>query len=144
VALRVERAVLDEIANHARECAPRECCGVLLAEPDSAGVVTSILRADNAEPDDPTHRYLVDHRAQLAALDLEIEGRGETVGYYHSHPFGGPTPSPTDIAQAVPDTLYLICGLGNHEPHFAAWRIEGGTVVAVEVVAVAVLLTPDS
>ena len=144
MALRVTPAVLDEIAQHARECARHECCGILLAEPDSAGVVTVALRAGNAEPDDRTHRYLVDHQTQLAALDLEIDGRAEIVGYYHSHPLGAPVPSPTDIAQAVPDTVYLICGFANHEPHFAAWRTEVGAAVPVSLEPVAVAVPPDS
>jgi len=122
VALRVTRAVLDEIALHARASAPHECCGVLLGAPGDPTTVTGLLRARNAEKRSPTERYAVDHGTQLAALELEIAGESETAGYYHSHPRGGSEPSPTDEQEAVEDTVYVICGLAQAEPTFAAWR----------------------
>jgi len=131
VALRVVQEVLEAIAAHAREAAPQECCGVLLAESGASGAVTAVLRAENAEPDRPERRYRLDRATQLAALDLEIEGRTEVVGYYHSHPAGPPSPSPTDVAEAIPETLYLICGLGAGLPEFAVWRSGEGRLTPV-------------
>jgi proteasome lid subunit RPN8/RPN11 len=115
--------VLAAIAEHAQESAPAECCGILLAQ---AGTVTDMLRSRNTEGERPTRRYRLDPRVQLAALDAEIEGRALIAGYYHSHPVGPPSPSPTDVAEAVPETTYLICGLATGRPEFAAWRSEEG------------------
>lgn len=120
MALRVSRRVLEEIAGHARQSAPQECCGILLAIPPGS-TVTALLRGENVTPR-PAERYELDHRTQLRALDLEIEGLADVVGYYHSHPRGSSRPSPHDIRESVPGSVYLICGLAGKDPTFAAWR----------------------
>jgi len=127
--MRIERQVLDAVLSHARECRPNECCGILLADPQDLTTVVDALRADNIEPDRPADAYLLDHRAQLQALDLQIEGRMETVGYYHSHPRGDARPSRRDVELAVPDTTYLIIGLADGRPECRAWRCAGRVLV---------------
>jgi proteasome lid subunit RPN8/RPN11 len=121
--VRIERPVLDVVLSHARECQPKECCGILLANVGDLTTIVDALRADNIEPGRPTEAYLLDHRTQLRALDMEIEGRMATVGYYHSHPRGDARPSRRDVELAVPDTSYLIVGMGGGSEEYATWRV---------------------
>jgi len=49
----------------------------------------------------------------------------ELIAIYHSHPRAkDPEPSATDVRLAYyPSAVYLIVGLGNHEPRLRAFRI---------------------
>lgn len=90
---------------HAREEAPRECCGLLVGRGDS--VVRSV-RTRNLDP--KATRYLIDPEDHFAAIrGARAEGL-EVVGAYHSHPISAAVPSPTDIAEANngSDFLYVI------------------------------------
>jgi proteasome lid subunit RPN8/RPN11 len=122
----VTPTVLAEIEAHARAAAPAECCGVLLGV---RGIATRVLRGRNAEPRSPETAYVLDHSTQLAALDLEIAGEAEVVGYYHSHPTGRPVFSKRDVDLAQDEALYVICSLQGGVAAFAAWRARGRELV---------------
>jgi desampylase len=103
----IRAAVLREIAVHAREEWPNECCGLLIGTPCS---IEAAHRARNLH-DSPT-RYLVRPEDQVAAIRRARAQALEVVGAYHSHPAGRPRPSPTDREEAQPsDLIYLIAGL---------------------------------
>ncbi len=59
-------------------------------------------------------RFVIDpHDHVSARRDARTSGV-EVCGFYHSHPTGGPEPSPTDRAEAWYDEmLYLVIGLGS-------------------------------
>jgi proteasome lid subunit RPN8/RPN11 len=67
---------------------------------------------------DPTRRYEispVDYFAQIRRCRRINEAQSDrfaVVGAYHSHPRGGPEPSPTDAAGAFRDFVFVIVGLG--------------------------------
>jgi proteasome lid subunit RPN8/RPN11 len=67
---------------------------------------------------DPTRRYEispVDYFAQIRRCRRINEAQSDrfaVVGAYHSHPRGGPEPSPTDAASAFRDFVFVIVGLG--------------------------------
>lgn len=106
---------------HAREEAPRECCGLLVGRGES--VVRSV-RARNL--DATATRYLIDPEDHFAAIRAaRVEGL-EVVGAYHSHPSSAPVPSPADVAEANngSDFLYVIVSLVNEGVH--AYRIDAG------------------
>jgi len=68
----------------------------------------------------------MDPRDQIAAI-RSIEAQGwDIIGIYHSHPSGPATPSPTDIANASYDVVYVIVSLANL-PHLEmrGYRILG-------------------
>lgn len=98
--------------------------------------------ARNAETGRPQSRYVLGHEAHLEATAREVSGYGRIVGYYHSHPRGGPTPSEWDRQQAVEGVSYLIAGLmcsteGERDTvRFAAWECAAGELrpVPLEVV----------
>jgi proteasome lid subunit RPN8/RPN11 len=129
MAMRIRRKVLDSIAAHARECSPHECCGILTAREAELATISHSLQASNVEQECPSRRYVLGHKAHLAAVKLEASRDARIVGYYHSHPSGDAMPSARDTDQAVPDTLYLIVGLRNGSADHAAWRLEDGRLV---------------
>ena len=127
--MRIGRALIDEIAAHAREEAPNECCG-LIAGRD--GQATAVHRARNsfASP----LRYEVHPQDQLRITN-EIEDAGEEIaGIYHSHTKSDAYPSQTDInlAENWPDPVYLICSIADAEPVVRGFEIRDGSVSEVE------------
>ena len=119
--MRLSKALRDEILAHAREDAPKECCGYVRARD---GSVEEVFRARNLR--DSRYGYELDPRSLLAANELDDEGF--EVGIYHSHPRSPAEPSQTDINLAhYPHWTYLIVSLAG-EPEMRAWRIEDGRV----------------
>jgi proteasome lid subunit RPN8/RPN11 len=90
------RRVLDAMASHAREAAPREACGILGSDP--AGVVVRAERVANVAADPRLFR--LDPGGELAAFE-SIDAAGlDFAGIYHSHPTGGGRPSTADVEGA--------------------------------------------
>jgi len=113
--------VIRDMLAHAREEAPRECCGLLVGKGQS--VVRSV-RARNL--DAKATRYLIDPEDHFAAIRAARAEGLEVVGAYHSHPSSTPVPSATDIAEANSgsDFLYVIVSLVNEDVR--AYRIDTG------------------
>lgn len=111
---------------HAREEAPRECCGLLVGKGES--IVRSV-RARNR--DAKATRYLIDPEDHFAAIRGARADRLEVIGAYHSHPSSEAVPSPTDVADANSgsDFLYVIVSLLNEDVR--AYRIENGGYVSI-------------
>jgi proteasome lid subunit RPN8/RPN11 len=100
----VRQAVLDDLVAHARQQAPRECCGVLIG---SEARIERSIRARNLLRS--TRRYLIDPKDHFIALRAARDSGLSVVGFYHSHPASSPTPSETDAAEAeYPGSWYLI------------------------------------
>ena len=112
----------SELIAHAREAAPRECCGLIGGTAD--GVAQGIYRLRNIAP-----TPLVTYEAapeDLFTAQRTMRARGEhLLAIYHSHPRASdPYPSETDVRLAYyPTAVYLIVGLGNQEPCVKAFRI---------------------
>ena len=128
--LLVPATIATAIAQHAKEVAPEECCGLLAI--DGAGVVMRAYPVANMERS-PV-RYTVDPDGHFTALrSAEAEG-WSLGGVYHSHPRSAPVPSRSDIAGALdPGWVYVIVGLAGMTPELRAWRIVGGDAVEVAV-----------
>jgi len=127
VGISIEPQVLADMLAHARDQAPRECCGLLVGREDS--VVRSV-RAKNL--DASATRYLIDPADHFKAIRAARADRLEVIGAYHSHPASPPVPSPTDVAEADsgPDFFYVIVSLVNAEAR--AYRIDRGVYQPVE------------
>jgi proteasome lid subunit RPN8/RPN11 len=130
-ALQISTRALDDIAEHARREAPRECCGLLVG---TASRIEESVPTRNIDPG--VTRFQVDPQEHIA-LNRRLRGTGrEVIGAYHSHPHGKAEPSPSDIAEThYPEFVYVILSLINPaQPVINAYRIRDGqvTVVALE------------
>jgi proteasome lid subunit RPN8/RPN11 len=124
------RTLREEIVAHARESAPRECCGLLFGDGE---VVDRLVRGRNVHPT-PETRYEIDP-AQLRALLFTEDSDRVLVGIYHSHPRTAPEPSPFDIANAFwPEQVYVLTSLRSEPPDVFAYRITNGKVERISLV----------
>jgi [CysO sulfur-carrier protein]-S-L-cysteine hydrolase len=129
--VRIDRALLDRVVEHARRDFPNECCG-MVAMRDGAAV--SVHEAANlaASP----LRFEVDGLEVHRTIEA-IEDRGDELGaIYHSHTRSEPYPSQTDInfAAGWPGVEWLIVGLRRDaEPTVRSYRIDDGVVREVPV-----------
>jgi len=123
---RVERCVIPaetvaDMLAHAREDAPRECCGLLIGKGEC------VVRSVRAKNLDAQHtRYFIDPKDHFKAIrDARAEGL-DVIGAYHSHPSSAPIPSATDIAEANSgaDFLYVIVSLIGDDVR--AYRMDAG------------------
>jgi [CysO sulfur-carrier protein]-S-L-cysteine hydrolase len=118
--MRISRAFIDEILQHARDEAPNECCGIVAAKDGSA---VKVFRAVNAEAS-PVRYGL--HPEDQYRIMKEIDDAGWSLGaIYHSHTASAAYPSQTDVNLAFyPDSLYVIVSLRDPErPDVRAFRI---------------------
>jgi proteasome lid subunit RPN8/RPN11 len=115
---RLPRDVVLEVFQHARECYPEECCGLLLGTGarDRLRVLrcanVQSARAARGESDLDAHRaFWIDEQELLHAL-RDADQRGERlVAVYHSHVDTAAYLSFTDVAGALgPDGRPLYPG----------------------------------
>ena len=116
------RSHIEQILVHAKEAAPKECCGLIGGRSD--GRTQSIYQLTNVA----TKQELTYEAApeELFAAQRQMRDRGESLlAIYHSHPRASePTPSDTDVRLAYyPSATYLIVGLAGTEPVVSAFTI---------------------
>ena len=93
------------ILAHAAAEAPRECCGLLIALPDDAGLVYA--EAANMVPEGEHGQFHMDP----AVWALVDELGGQPAAVVHSHPHTSANPSMADRAMCEASLLpWLICG----------------------------------
>jgi len=124
------RSVRDDLIAHAREEAPRECCGMLLGRSDA---IVGAVRAVNLS--ESPSRFLINPENHIRARREARAAGLEMVGFYHSHPHSTAEPSATDLAEAsYADYLYLIVGLVGGEADVRLYRLTGKTFERMELV----------
>ena len=130
--MRIQLHVLAGIAGHARDEAPRECCGLLAGKAD---FIDEYIRTRNARASEVA--FEVDPADHIAAMkSLRTRGRA-ILGAYHSHPRTPAVPSPTDLAEAHgADFFYVIVSLAGEVPDIRAYRLLEGAFVDVPFVPV--------
>jgi proteasome lid subunit RPN8/RPN11 len=110
-AMRIPRALYDEMLTDAQAQAPNECCGmVAVRDGEAVGV----------------------YRCENTAAYTAIEDSGADFGaIYHSHTRSDPYPSQTDInfAAGWPGVRWLIFGLAGSEPTARIFQIAAGEVI---------------
>jgi proteasome lid subunit RPN8/RPN11 len=122
VVISIQQRQIDEIFDHARACAPNECCGLIGGLNDAQAAKVYSLRNIATDP-------LVTYEAapeDLFAAQRSMRDRGEQLlAIYHSHPRSDdPKPSQTDVRLAYyPTAVYFIVGLGGTQPILKAFRI---------------------
>ncbi len=128
--MRISRALLDEVVEHARRDAPDECCGAIGVR-DGAAARVYPCRNEAASP--LRFEMGIDLFHAMEAME---EGGEELGAIYHSHTRTEPVPSQTDInwSGQYPGAEWLIVGLGTPEPVVRSFLIADGSVTEVEVV----------
>jgi proteasome lid subunit RPN8/RPN11 len=121
VRVRISRGDYEELIAHAREEAPKECCGYARLRD---GRVEEVFRGYNERQS--AYAFAMDSKSLLAANDLDDEGF--EVAVYHSHPKSEAVPSEQDrnVAQ-YPHWINLIVSLKD-EPVVRGWWIVDGDV----------------
>ena len=121
------RSMWSDIVDHARQEAPRECCGLIAGRdgrPSRLFRLTNLALGNTLYEIDPQQLYELEFR-ELPKLGLQV------VAIYHSHPATEAYPSPTDQALAFwPEVLYLICSLAIPEsPVIRAFQLNDDQVI---------------
>ena len=127
--IQLHAAVRTAIVAHAREEAPRECCGLLVG---CEGVIDEAVRSPNADPD--PNRYEIDARLHVAT-NRRLRGSGRAVvGAYHSHPHSPAWPSASDIAESYySDFIWVIVSLAGPTAEVKGFRIEEGRIIELDI-----------
>ena len=124
--MRISRAFLDQIVQHAREEFPNECCGIVGM---SQGAAVKVYPAENIHRS-PT-RFEIDGRDVIRIMS-DVEAQGWELGsIYHSHTRTAAYPSQTDInfADNWPGLVWLIVSLEDpDQPSVRVFEIEQGAV----------------
>ena len=134
MAVRARRAAIDDLAGHAREALPDECCGLLVG---ALGDIQWTVRARNL--DATPGRYLIDPEDHFEAMRRARRAGLAVIGAYHSHPASAAVPSAADRAEASdPEFLYVIVSpaAGTGEADVRAYRLSEGNLDPVELVLV--------
>lgn len=142
---RLPRSLMLEVFQHARECYPEECCGLLIGPSDPSlpnrfvrcTNVQSTRRAQGDSELDARHAFWIDEKELLEAL-VAAEGRGEALRVvYHSHVDAPAYLSHTDLQGALgpdghplwPGVAYLVVSVSEDGVGGAAlfsWSVETG------------------
>ena len=115
----IPAGVLAQLAEHAREEAPNEACGLVVLK---AGIAERYVRGRNAAASPYRFELEVDHETWF------LEDDGYDLAVFHSHVSSPPRPSRTDVENIGlwAGRPYLIYTLRTGE--LAAWRIQDGTI----------------
>ena len=94
--LRLPKGLARQIADHAGEQAPDECCGILAGKEVA---VSHVYRITNTVKS--PYRYLMDPQEFLDA-DKDAESKQiKFLAFYHSHTHSEAYPSATDVRMAL-------------------------------------------
>lgn len=123
--IRIAQALVDQMWQHALRTFPEECCGILLGQQrDRDCEVQRIVEADNIAEGDRRRSYQVSWRALLSTVRAARIGKGEIVGFYHSHPDGSVHASEEDRKAAWIDFVYVILPVSEGTCRkISCWRV---------------------
>lgn len=128
--MKIDRALLDEIVEHAVRDAPNECCGIVAARD---GAATAVHATENlaASP----FRFEVDGPVLFALLE-SIDADGHELGaIYHSHTRSDPYPSQTDVnfSSGWPGVEWIIVGIDTQgQTQVRSYLIDDGLISEVQ------------
>ncbi len=112
---------------HVQASLPLEACGLLAGESNRVKEIISVKN----QAASPT-RFRMDPEEQLRAFEHMESAGMDLLGIYHSHPEGPDRPSPTDIAEAAYQTVYVIWWRAQGNWSVRGWWIEDGRLSDVK------------
>jgi proteasome lid subunit RPN8/RPN11 len=113
--LTLSKTQWQEMLNYVQQHAPLESCGLLAGNDDR---VEKVIFVRN-QAQSPT-RFVMDPYEQLQAFDWIDSNKLDLLGIFHSHPAGPEGASPTDIAEAAYEVVYLIWSRNQN-----SWQVRG-------------------
>lgn len=119
------------IIAHLQGCFPEEGCGLIVGRETGDGwLVTEVVPSPNkAEARDRT--FEIDPGLRLRTQRTARQRGDAVLGHYHSHPYGDPVPSETDMRRAAdePELLWVVVGMRwGGTQGLAAWQRDVGSV----------------
>lgn len=126
--IRIPKAIISDMLQHAYEQSPKECCGVLMRPTSSPGRVIEIRRTRNTHPDSTT-RYTMDAKELSSIMRYAAESGYEILGFYHSHPRTMAQLSDVDLDEALNSDwskeIYVVISLAEMtRPVVRAFSVE--------------------
>lgn len=106
---------LQKMIAYVDSLAPLEACGLLAGKKTT---VESVIEVTN-QAQSPV-RYVMDPIEQLHAFEWIESNALDLLAIFHSHPTGPETISPTDIAEAAYDVVYVVLARVDGQ-----WRVRG-------------------
>jgi len=126
----IVQRVLDDVLAHAREDAPRECCGMLLGTADR---ILDSHRARNLAAG--ITRFQIDPRDHVKALRAARSRHLDVIGFYHSHPRSRAYPSETDVAESgYAGAMHLIAGTDGMSQEARLFTIDGAAIAELPLI----------
>ena len=117
--LRIPKDLADEMIEHCLTGRPNEACGILATDGDE---VVKVFRMTNAEASPLRYRFT---DKEYIAAERKIDEEGWTfTAAFHSHTRTEAYPSPTDVARALGDLVYVIVSLAEEPPVVRAFQIK--------------------
>jgi proteasome lid subunit RPN8/RPN11 len=124
-AIRFTDSQFNQMLAHVLADPAREMCGLLSGREEQVEAVLPVPNVLHSPV-----AYLMDGQEFADAM---VACDFEPLGIFHSHIAGPPTPSPTDVAQAMyPEAVYVIISLHPSPPSVRAFRIVDHQVTEVE------------
>ncbi|MBI3611062.1 MAG: M67 family metallopeptidase [Nitrospirae bacterium] len=127
--LKIPKTIYDQMLAHARDEAPKECCGLLAGKNGTAEAIYPMTNIHQSPVS-----YMIDPKEQFAVFKEMRAKENELIAIYHSHPATAAYPSATDVRLAYyPDAVYIIVSLENPaRPVMNAYRIVNNTITPEE------------
>lgn len=128
-------ALLAELIEHARGCAPHECCGLLAGRVEGRAACAEARFGITNDAASAT-AYATNPRDMLRAFRAIREAGLELLALYHSHPTSPPVPSARDLAENTygETAVHLIVSLMGSEPEVRAWWLSADGAREAELV----------
>jgi proteasome lid subunit RPN8/RPN11 len=124
------RKLVNQILTHAQQHEHTEACGLISA---SGGTPAHYYAVRNIASD-PSTRFEMEPKQQIAAMKHMREQGEELMAIVHSHPMSPPVPSASDMQQTgYPDAFYIIVSLNTRGVlEMRAYQITTGEMQQVE------------
>ena len=132
--IKISKAHLDEMIEHAKEEDPNECCGILVG---TSNTVTQVHKITN-DAKSP-YRYVMNSQQQLDVLLDCDKNHLDMLAFYHSHTHSEAYPSDTDIRMAVQsgwlDIIYILISFENKSaPVVKSYLINENSEISEEII----------
>lgn len=89
--------IIDSVMNHAKNCYPYECCGLII---ENENKKLEYIECTNIVPDNENERLGAKYNFAIDPREyVEAEERGDIKYIVHSHPDASSRPSKNDIAR---------------------------------------------